>query len=107
MPELSQPLNEQSLEQGTMELSPEEGRQALLAVPGLGPWSVDVYYLRALGTPDVWPFGDLALADAMARVKRLDSLPSREEQARISAAWSPWRAAGHLITTTFPEGAHE
>jgi DNA-3-methyladenine glycosylase II len=70
----------------------EEGRQALLAVPGLGPWSVDVYYMTALRKPDVWPFGDLALADAMAEVKRLEGLPSRDEQARISETWAPWRA---------------
>lgn len=70
----------------------DEGRDALLKVPGLGPWSVDVYYMTALRKPDVWPFGDLALADAMAEVKGLDSLPSRDEQARISEAWAPWRA---------------
>jgi DNA-3-methyladenine glycosylase II len=53
---------------------------------------VDVYYMTALRKPDVWPFGDLALADAMAEVKRLNGLPSRDEQARISETWAPWRA---------------
>lgn len=72
-------------------LPTEEGRQALLSVPGLGPWSVDVYYMTALRRPDVWPFGDLALADAMAEVKGLDSAPTRDQQARVSGAWSPWR----------------
>ncbi|TGN39287.1 DNA-3-methyladenine glycosylase family protein [Marinobacter confluentis] len=73
-------------------LPTEEGRQALLKVPGLGPWSVDVYYMTALRKPDVWPFGDLALADAMAEVKGLDSIPTRDDQARISETWAPWRA---------------
>jgi DNA-3-methyladenine glycosylase II len=45
----------------TARLPDDVGRQALLAVPGLGPWSVDIYYLMALRRPDVWPQGDLAL----------------------------------------------
>lgn len=70
----------------------EEGRKTLLDVPGLGPWSVDVYYMMALRKPDVWPFGDLALADAIADIKGLDAHPSSDEQARITREWAPWRA---------------
>ena len=70
----------------------EEGRRALLAVPGLGPWSVDIYYLMALRRPDVWPTGDLALAVALREVKHLPRLPSRDEQQVFTAAWAPWRA---------------
>lgn len=69
-----------------------EGREALLAVPGLGPWSVDVYYLMALRRPDVWPLGDLALAAAMQNVKQLSALATRQQQIEIASAWSPWRA---------------
>ncbi len=47
------------------------GREALLALRGIGPWSADIYYLMALRRPDVWPVGDLALAVAMHEVKRL------------------------------------
>ena len=72
--------------------SEQEGRQALLAVPGLGPWSVDVYYLMALRQPDVWPQGDLALAVALQDVKGLPAPPSRDQQQELSAPWSPWRA---------------
>jgi DNA-3-methyladenine glycosylase II len=74
------------------ELPTDEGRQALLQVPGLGPWSVDVYYMTALRKPDVWPFGDLALADAIADIKGLEAHPTRDEQIGIIEAWAPWRA---------------
>jgi DNA-3-methyladenine glycosylase II len=73
-------------------LSDTEGRNALLAVPGLGPWSVDVYYLMALRRPDVWPLGDLALAAAMQDIKQLDAPATRQQQVDITNAWSPWRA---------------
>jgi len=70
----------------------DEGRSMLLSVPGLGPWSVDIYFLMALRRPDIWPEGDLALASALRDVKRLKALPSREDQQRIAARWSPVRS---------------
>lgn len=70
----------------------EEGRAALLAVPGLGPWSVDIYYLMALRRPDIWPQGDLALAAALREVKGLDVRPTRDEQHVLALQWAPWRS---------------
>jgi DNA-3-methyladenine glycosylase II len=73
------------------------GRQLLLSVPGLGPWSVDIYYLMALRRPDIWPRGDLALVKALCELKRLERLPSIEEQLNIAAAWSPWRSVAARV----------
>jgi len=72
--------------------APDAARAALLAVPGLGPWSVDIYFLMALRRPDVWPHGDLALAVALREVKRLATLPSRSAQEAIAVRWAPWRS---------------
>lgn len=69
-----------------------EGRAALLALRGIGPWSVDIYYLMALRRPDVWPSGDLALAAALAEVKGLRRRPGYDLQREISAGWAPWRS---------------
>ena len=75
----------------------EDGRARLLALRGIGPWSVDIYYLMALRRPDVWPRGDLALASALREVKRLRSLPSFERQLQLSQAWAPWRSVAARI----------
>ncbi|GJL60769.1 MAG: hypothetical protein NPIRA03_36260 [Nitrospirales bacterium] len=75
----------------------DRGRQILLAVPGLGAWSVDIYYLRALRRPDVWPQGDLALAVALRDVKHLTALPTRDEQRLLSSDWAPWRSVAARI----------
>jgi DNA-3-methyladenine glycosylase II len=75
----------------------EEGRRKLLDVPGLGPWSVDIYYLMALRRPDVWPRGDLALAAALRDVKGLRAPPSHEQQEELSRAWTPWRSVAARI----------
>lgn len=73
-------------------LDDEQGRSHLLKIPGLGPWTVDVYYMMALGRPDVWPQGDLALASAIQDVKQLESRPTKDEQLAYAQQWSPWRA---------------
>ncbi len=78
--------------------SPDEaGRRELLGVPGLGPWSIDIYYLMALRRPDVWPQGDLALASALRDIKRLAAPPTRDEQLAMAAAWGPWRSVAARI----------
>jgi len=75
----------------------DEGRRMLLDVPGLGPWSVDIYYLMALRRPDVWPRGDLALAIALREVKGLLALPTFEQQLQLSQPWAPWRSVAARI----------
>lgn len=75
----------------------DAGRRALLGVSGLGPWSVDIYYLMALRRPDIWPRGDLALASAMREVKHLDALPTRDGQQALARRWAPWRSIAARI----------
>ena len=64
-------------------------RQALLAVPGIGPWTVDYVALRGLADPDAFPIGDVALQRGAANLG-IDRAPlallTRAE------AWRPWRA---------------
>lgn len=73
------------------------GRRALLEIPGIGPWSVDIYYLRALRRPDVWPQGDLALAASLRDIKGLKGLPTRQEQEALTSGWAPWRSVAARI----------
>jgi DNA-3-methyladenine glycosylase II len=86
-------LRDGSLDLAAAARGPDEtGRRTLLAVPGLGPWSVDIYYLMALRRPDIWPTGDLALAVALRELKRLKRLPGADEQQRLARRWAPWRS---------------
>lgn len=70
----------------------ESARRRLVELRGIGRWTADIYLLMALRRPDVWPRGDLALAKAAQRVKRLPDLPSDDELERLAAGWRPWRA---------------
>ncbi|WP_068159325.1 DNA-3-methyladenine glycosylase family protein [Rhodococcus phenolicus] len=70
-------------------------RNELLALPGIGPWTVDYLAVRALGDRDAYPGGDLVLRRA------LGVATAGEAEARAEP-WSPWRAyaATHLWTET-------
>ncbi len=45
----------------------------LLALPGIGPWTADIYLLTALGRADACPSGDLALQMAAQDLFAMDS----------------------------------
>lgn len=69
-------------------------RDALLAVPGIGPWTVDIYLMFALGRPDVFAPGDLALQIGAQMAFDLDERPTPDELLACVAPWSPVRAVG-------------
>jgi DNA-3-methyladenine glycosylase II len=68
----------------------------MLAMPGIGPWTVGYVAMRALRDPDAWPEADLVLMQAIAR--RDPSLVKPAQQRARTERWRPWRAyaAMHL-----------
>jgi AraC family transcriptional regulator of adaptative response / DNA-3-methyladenine glycosylase II len=62
-----------------------ETREAMLALPGIGPWTADYVAMRALGDPDAFLPTDLGVRDAADRLG-IDDLASRGE------SWRPWRS---------------
>jgi DNA-3-methyladenine glycosylase II len=82
---------------GLSALDDTAARSALLQLKGIGPWTADIYLLMALRRPDIWPSGDMALATAVQRVKRLPDRPSAEQLQAIGQAWQPWRAVAARV----------
>jgi DNA-3-methyladenine glycosylase II len=74
-------------------LEDEDVRIALVALPGIGPWTAEVYLLSALRRPDTWPTGDIALQEGARRAKRLESRPTPAELDELGEAWRPHRAS--------------
>ncbi|HZD37852.1 MAG TPA: AlkA N-terminal domain-containing protein [Actinomycetes bacterium] len=71
---------------------------ALLALPGVGPWTVAYVAMRALGDPDAFPATDLGLRYALAA----RGLPTEPRDITDRAErWRPWRAYAiqHLWTS--------
>lgn len=67
-------------------------RAALTALPGVGPWTADVYLMACLGRPDLWPVGDRALQVAVAETLGLDDVPSPARLVEIGERWRPARS---------------
>jgi AraC family transcriptional regulator of adaptative response / DNA-3-methyladenine glycosylase II len=66
-------------------------RRALLALPGIGPWTADYIALRALGHPDVFLPTDIGIRDALTG---LGQDPARA--ADLAEGWRPWRSYAQL-----------
>lgn len=69
----------------------EEATAALTALPGIGPWTAEIYLLFCAGHPDIWPGGDLALQVALAEAFDLADRPKDKAARALAEAWSPWR----------------
>ncbi|MGY5033997.1 AlkA N-terminal domain-containing protein [Streptomyces sp. 900116325] len=67
----------------------ERARAELMALPGFGPWTVEVIAMRALGDPDSFIPTDLGIRRA-AKELGLPSTPAA--LTARAAAWRPWRA---------------
>lgn len=64
-------------------------RRDLLALPGIGPWTVEILAMRGLGDPDAFPAGDLGLRAAAERL----GLPGRARDLEQHAErWRPYRS---------------
>lgn len=64
----------------------------LVALPGIGRWTAEIYAMFALGRADVFAPGDLALQEAARVLFDLAARPSEKELRAMAEAWSPWRA---------------
>ncbi len=73
--------------------SDDEVRQKLTSIPGIGPWTADIYLMMALGREDIFPVGDLALAIAVQEIKGLAVRPKPSELSLIAEAWRPERSS--------------
>jgi len=64
----------------------------LVAVPGIGPWTAEVYAMFSLGRADVFAPGDLALQEAARILFDLPERPTERQLREMSDDWAPWRA---------------
>lgn len=72
-------------------LTEEEIHAALTCVPGIGPWTSDIFQLFCLGRPDAFASGDLALQVALQLAMDLDARPTAKDLAVFAERWRPWR----------------
>ncbi len=71
--------------------------QTLVAVPGIGVWTAEIYAMFALGRADVFAPGDLALQEGARLLFGLEARPKDKALRAMAEAWSPWRSVAARI----------
>ena len=68
--------------------SADEVRNQLIKIKGIGHWTIDVYLMFSLQSPDIIPLGDIAVVNT---IKELFDIHTKEEMETLSEKWKPHR----------------
>jgi AraC family transcriptional regulator of adaptative response / DNA-3-methyladenine glycosylase II len=79
-------------------MSATRAERTLLAIRGLGPWSVNYLMMRSLGFADCVPLGDTGVTSGLLALLKLEERPDVDATRRLMAMFSPYRslATAHL-----------
>jgi DNA-3-methyladenine glycosylase II len=69
---------------------PEQGWRRLRAIPGIGPWSVEMLALRGQGRYDQLPAGDLGLLKLAGRILSGGDPCARASEAQVRQLFAPY-----------------
>ena len=64
----------------------------LVDVPGIGPWTAEIYAMFSLGRADVFAPGDLALQESARVLFELPERPKEKQFRQMAKDWAPWRS---------------
>lgn len=82
-------LNKELVLETLSEKHPDDVRTELIQVKGIGHWTVDVYLMFCLQSPDIFPIGDIALVNTL---KELYGCDDRAEMLSLAENWKPYRS---------------
>ena len=71
-------------------LSDDQIIAELTEVKGIGVWTAQMFLMFSLGRPDVLPWDDLGVRQAIRKLYAFDEMPNRAESERIAAPWRPY-----------------
>ena len=69
--------------------TPEQVREELIKIKGIGNWTIDVYLMFSLQAPDLIPLGDVAVVNT---IKELLDINEKEAMELHTEKWSPHRS---------------
>jgi DNA-3-methyladenine glycosylase II len=87
---LAEAIQNKSLVLETLsEKHPDDVRNELIQVKGIGHWTIDVYLMFSLQSPDIFPIGDIALVNTL---KELYGCKDKTEMLALAENWKPYRS---------------
>jgi AraC family transcriptional regulator of adaptative response / DNA-3-methyladenine glycosylase II len=72
--------------------SATRAQRTLLAVRGLGPWTVNYVLMRGAGFADCIPYGDTGVTSGLQRLFELELRPDVFATRRLMLPFAPWRS---------------
>jgi DNA-3-methyladenine glycosylase II len=75
----------------------EEAIALLTRIKGIGRWSAEIYLLFAEGRSDVFPAGDLAVVNELARLLGRKRKLSEKRLRQLAEKWRPYRGAAAVL----------
>lgn len=76
------------------EKSNQQVREELIKIKGIGNWTIDVYLMFCLQTPDIIPLGDIAIINT---IKELLDIHNKVDMEAYVEKWSPYRSIASFI----------
>ena len=74
------------------EMNNSQISDCLIQLPGIGPWTIDMFLMFSLGRLDVLPLGDLALRKAFAKHYPLPEQATINDYLVIAECWHPYES---------------
>lgn len=87
--------------QGLRQAEDAEVVARLVAQPGIGVWTAEVYGLISLGRADMFAPGDLALQEAARLLFGLSERPGERALRTMAEVWSPWRGVAARLLWSY------
>jgi DNA-3-methyladenine glycosylase II len=74
--------------------SAEIVREELIKIKGIGNWTIDVYLMFSLESPDILPLGDIAVINT---IKELLHIHNKPEMEIYIQKWAPYRTMATFL----------
>lgn len=71
------------------ELPDGEVRRELVAIKGVGDWTVDMFLMFTLGRSDIFPIGDLGIRNGLKKLLKKEL--TEGEMVEFAGRWAPYR----------------
>lgn len=88
-----------------LSLHHDEIIERLVAVRGIGRWTVEMMLMFRLGRPDILPVDDLGVRKGAQLLDKLDAMPKPRELAARGEAWGPYRTLAGLYLWRIADAA--
>jgi len=83
--------------EGLCALPIAEARAVLIAHPGIGPWTAEIFLMFCASHPDIFPAGDVALQHVAGQMAELEERPDEKTCRAIAERWQPLRSVAARV----------